>query len=53
MPAFAGESGTPESVTDPGTEAHLHFEIRVGDSYLGKGLPPDEVRQLYLQAFSS
>jgi murein DD-endopeptidase MepM/ murein hydrolase activator NlpD len=50
--AYVGESGTPESVTEPGTQVHLHFEIRVGASYLGKGLPADEVRQLYLQAFS-
>lgn len=50
--AFVGDSGTPESVTDPGTQVHLHFEIRVGDSYLGAGLPPDEVRDLYLEAFA-
>src|SRR4029077_17451154 len=35
--AYVGESGTPESVTDPGTQVHLHFEIRVGAGYLGKG----------------
>jgi len=39
-------------VTDPGTEIHLHFEIRVGDSFLGAGLDKDLVRQLYEQAFS-
>lgn len=50
--AYVGDSGTPESVTDPDTEAHLHFEIRVGDQYLGQGHPPDEVRRLYEQAFS-
>ncbi len=50
--AYVGESGTPESVTEPGTQVHLHFEVRVDDGYLGKGLPPEEVRQLYLQAFS-
>lgn len=50
--AYVGESGTPESVTDPGTEHHLHFEIRTGASYLGKGRPPSEVRRLYEQAFS-
>lgn len=50
--AYVGESGTPESVSAPGTEYHLHFEIRVGDSYLGAGLPPDEVRRLYEQAFA-
>ncbi|MBI4571193.1 MAG: M23 family metallopeptidase, partial [Chloroflexi bacterium] len=48
---YVGESGSPESVTDPGTETHLHFEIRVDEGYLGEGLPPDEVRDLYEQAF--
>jgi murein DD-endopeptidase MepM/ murein hydrolase activator NlpD len=50
--AYVGESGTPESVTDPGTEYHLHFEIRVGDEYLGQGLQPDALRQLYEEAFA-
>lgn len=50
---YVGESGTPESVTAPGTEYHLHFEIRVAGQYLGDGLPPDEVRRLYQQAFSA
>jgi len=50
--AYVGESGTPESVNDPGYEYHLHFEIRVGDEYLGEGLSPDEVRGLYEEAFS-
>jgi murein DD-endopeptidase MepM/ murein hydrolase activator NlpD len=50
--AYVGESGTPESVSAPGTEYHLHFEIRVGDSYLGAGLPPGEVRRLYERAFA-
>jgi murein DD-endopeptidase MepM/ murein hydrolase activator NlpD len=49
---YVGESGTPEAVTDPGTEIHLHFEIRVGDSFLGAGLEPDIVRELWQQAFS-
>ncbi len=44
---LVGESGTPEFVTDPGTELHLHAEVRVGDSFLGAGLPPAEVRALY------
>ena len=34
---FVGESGTPESITNPGTEYHLHWEVRVGDSFLGGG----------------
>lgn len=50
--AYVGESGTPESVSNPGTEHHLHFEVRIGDSYLGKGLSPAEVRRLYQQLFS-
>lgn len=50
--AYVGESGTPESVTEPGIEYHLHFEIRTGNSYLGKGRPPSQVRRLYAEAFS-
>ena len=49
---YVGESGTPESLTAPGTEYHLHFELWAGDHYLGQGLPPDEVRALYVKAFS-
>jgi murein DD-endopeptidase MepM/ murein hydrolase activator NlpD len=49
---YVGDSGTPEAVTAPGTEIHLHFEIRVGDSFLGAGLDNELVRQLYQQAFS-
>lgn len=49
---YAGESGTPEAVTAPGTEIHLHFEIRVGDSFLGQGLPADQVRLIWEQAFA-
>ena len=48
---FAGESGTPESVQAPGTDIHAHFEIRVGDGYLGEGLAIAEARRLYLEAF--
>lgn len=48
---FVGESGTPSSVTNPGHEYHLHFELRVGTTYLGSGLPPARVRALYVAAF--
>jgi murein DD-endopeptidase MepM/ murein hydrolase activator NlpD len=44
---FVGESGTPESVTNPGTEMHLHVGVRVGGSFLGADLSPEEVRALY------
>jgi murein DD-endopeptidase MepM/ murein hydrolase activator NlpD len=50
--ASVGESGTPESLTSPGSEYHLHFEVRTGDSYLGKGQPPAVVRGLYQTLFS-
>jgi murein DD-endopeptidase MepM/ murein hydrolase activator NlpD len=50
--AYIGESGTPESVTAPGTEVHLHAEVRIDDSFLGADRPPNEVRQLYNQLFS-
>lgn len=49
---YVGNSGTPEALTAPDSEMHLHFEIRVGDSYLGAGLPPDEVRAILERAFS-
>jgi len=49
--AYVGESGTPESINNPGSQYHLHFELRVGDSYLGAGLPPQEVRALYQELF--
>ncbi len=49
---YVGNSGTPESLTNPAAEMHLHFEIRVGDDYLGRGLPADEVRALYEEAFA-
>lgn len=51
--AYVGDSGTPESVTNPGAEAHLHFEIRTGSDYLGAGQDPAAVRELYERAFSS
>jgi murein DD-endopeptidase MepM/ murein hydrolase activator NlpD len=44
---LVGESGTPESVTNPGTEMHLHVGVRLGGTFLGAGLPPVEVRALY------
>lgn len=49
--AFVGESGTPESVTDPGTEMHLHAEVQTGGAFVGEGLPAGEVRALYEALF--
>ena len=49
---FVGESGSPTSLEPVETDFHLHFEIRVGDSFLGEGLLPTEARQRFLEAFS-
>ena len=48
---YPGESGQQEVYTNPGTDIHLHFEIRVGDGWLGQGETPEDARTLYLQAF--
>jgi murein DD-endopeptidase MepM/ murein hydrolase activator NlpD len=50
---LVGESGTPESLTAPGTEWHLHAEVRLGDSFLGADLPAAEVRALYEALFAA
>ena len=50
--AFVGDSGTPESISDPGAEEHLHFELRTGDAFLGKGLAPADVRAVYERLFT-
>ncbi len=50
--AGVGESGTPESITAPTTELHLHFEVRTGDTFLGSGLPTATVRALYERLFA-
>jgi murein DD-endopeptidase MepM/ murein hydrolase activator NlpD len=50
---FIGDSGTPESISSPDTEVHLHWEFRVGDTFLGAGLPPEEVRALYEALFTA
>jgi murein DD-endopeptidase MepM/ murein hydrolase activator NlpD len=49
---FVGDSGTPESISRPDTEIHLHWELRVGETFLGAGLSPAEVRALYEAVFT-
>lgn len=44
---FIGDSGTPESIANPGAEVHLHWELRAGDSFLGEALPAADVRAIY------
>jgi murein DD-endopeptidase MepM/ murein hydrolase activator NlpD len=50
---YVGDSGTPEAVTNPGVEIHLHWEIRVDDSFVGEGLPATEVRAMYESLFAA
>jgi len=47
-----GNSGTPESITNPDQELHLHAEVRAGDSFLGADQSPAEVRALYERLFT-
>jgi murein DD-endopeptidase MepM/ murein hydrolase activator NlpD len=49
--AFVGESGTPESLSNPGSEMHLHWELRVGETFLGAEAEPADVRALYTGLF--
>ncbi|MGE0229365.1 MAG: M23 family metallopeptidase [Dehalococcoidia bacterium] len=48
-----GESGTPESIEAPGTEIHLHAEVRVAAGFLGQDLAPAVVRTLYTRLFTA
>ncbi|MDO8688664.1 MAG: peptidoglycan DD-metalloendopeptidase family protein [Dehalococcoidia bacterium] len=48
--AYVGLSGIPDGGVGDGP--HLHFEIRVGDTYLGQGLSQVQARNLYVQALS-
>ena len=42
-----GNSGTSEGAESNTLNAHLHFEIWIGESYLGEGLSPAEIRTLW------
>jgi murein DD-endopeptidase MepM/ murein hydrolase activator NlpD len=48
---YVGNSGTPSSYYDPGSEIHLHLEIRIGQGYLGQHLRPIEVKRWLRQVF--
>ena len=49
--AFVGNSGTPESITLPGTENHLHLEIRQGSNYLGSEMELEKIFKYYSSFF--
>ncbi len=42
---LVGNSGTPESVSNPSGELHLHLELWVGENYVGQFLRPIEARE--------
>jgi len=48
---FIGESGTPGALREAGSEIHLHFELRVGEGYLGQDIGPEAALQLYRAVF--
>jgi murein DD-endopeptidase MepM/ murein hydrolase activator NlpD len=43
--AYAGNSGTEEAAAGLDDGVHLHFEIRVGDGFLGQWISPIETRR--------
>ena len=50
---YIGESGTPGALRQPGSEIHLHFELRIGDGYLGEDQGPERALALYRAAFTA
>jgi murein DD-endopeptidase MepM/ murein hydrolase activator NlpD len=51
MIGYVGNTGTPASYYDQGSEMHLHLEIRIGNGYLGQYLRPLEVRRRLQSVF--
>ncbi|MBK8901822.1 MAG: M23 family metallopeptidase [Anaerolineaceae bacterium] len=47
-----GNTGSPASVRSETEDAHLHFELWLGDVHLGQFLRPIEIRELLEQRFS-
>ena len=53
MIGYVGNSGTPASYYDQGSEIQLHLEIRIGEGYLGQYLRPVEVKRWLQRAFGA
>lgn len=47
-----GNSGSPLSLESPEADAHLHFELWLGEHHLGQFLRPIETRELIDQLFN-
>jgi murein DD-endopeptidase MepM/ murein hydrolase activator NlpD len=48
-----GNSGSPASLESESSDAHLHFELRLEDSFLGQFLRPIETREWIEKIFPS
>ncbi len=49
--AISGDSGTPESASNPDFEIHLHFEIRTASRTWARGSTRSHTRNLYERVF--
>lgn len=49
---YVGGSGTTSGIYQTNQYPHLHFEIRTGDDYLGRGLTLIETRRLWREIFT-
>ena len=49
---LVGNTGSPASVRSESEDAHLHFELRLDEMYLGQFLRPIETRELLEQLFA-
>lgn len=43
---FVGNSGMEDATTGSRAGAHLHFELRIDDRYLGQDMTPEQVREV-------
>ena len=48
---FVGNSGTEAATQGSRNGAHLHYEVRVDDRYLGEGMTADDIRTLVTRIF--
>ncbi len=49
---FVGNSGTEAGINGTRAGAHLHFELRIDDRYLGEGMSYDQVREAANRIFN-
>ena len=48
---FVGNSGTEAATQGSRNGAHLHYEVRIDDRYLGEGMETDDIRALVTRIF--